>query len=183
MGSAIENSRYSKKANQLIADRSRVFNRLKEIAMKRIALCFATVAALAACTSSAQASDLTEILRIAFGNNHHHRAAQQAHAQHHADLQARAVEREYVHHAAHHQPLTVRRHVRLHNDLDHSAYHDAVEHESAHATGAYYPQRYSPRYIQSYRAVPGGYGYQYGAYPYQPSPFENRVGCSPYGRY
>lgn len=150
--------------------------------MKRIALSFATVATLVACTSSAQASDLTEILRIAFGNNRHH-AAQHAHADHHADLQARAIERDYIHHAAHQQPLTTRQHVRLHNNLDHSAYHDAVEHDRAHATRAYYPQRYSPRYIQSYRSVPSGYGVQYGGYQYQPAPFAGRVNCSPYGGY
>ncbi len=153
--------------------------------MKRIALSFVTIAVLAACTSSAQASDLTKILRIAFGTDHHayHHAAQRAHADHHADLQARAIEREYVHHAAHHQPLTTRQHIRLHNDLDHAAYHDALEHDTAHATRAYYPQRYSPRYLQSYRSVPSGYGVQYGGYQYQPAPFAGRVNCSPYGGY
>ncbi|MBI2477649.1 MAG: hypothetical protein HYV60_03075 [Planctomycetia bacterium] len=126
--------------------------------MKRIALSIATVAALAACTNATQASDLTELLRVALGTNHYsyRHAAQHAHADHHADLQYREIEREAVHHAAHHQPLTVPQHVRLHNDLGHAAYHDAVEHDTAHVTRAY-----SPRYIQHYRSVPYGYGAQY----------------------
>ncbi|MDA1050050.1 MAG: hypothetical protein O3C40_06170 [Planctomycetota bacterium] len=148
--------------------------------MKRIALSFATVAVLVACTSSAQASDLTEILRIAFGTNHqsYRHAAQHAHVDHHVDLQAREIEREYVHQAAHYQPLTTRQHVRLHNDLDHSSYHDAVEHETAHATRAY-----SPRYIQSYRSVPSGYGTPYRSSAYGAYPYRSQVGRSPYGRY
>jgi len=123
--------------------------------MKRIALSFATIALIAACSHSAQASDLTEFLRIGFGTRHHsyRHAAQHAHADHHIDLQDREFEREAVHHAAHHQPLTYGQHVGLHNDLDHSAYHDAVEHDTAHATRAY-----EPRYIQSYRYAPYGYG-------------------------
>lgn len=158
--------------------------------MKRIALGLAIVAVLAACPKSSEASDLTEILRIAFGINHHayRHAAQRAHVEHHVDLQAREIAREAVHHAAHHQPLTTGQHVGLHNELDHSAYHDAVEHNRAHVTRAYAPRPYTPRayppqYIQGYRGVRSGYGVQYGTSQYRPSPYENRVGCSPYGRY
>lgn len=158
--------------------------------MKRIALSFATVAVLAACTNSSQASDLTELLRIAFGtnNNAHRHAAQRAHADHHADLEYRAIERDAVHHAAHHQPLTNGQHVQLHNNLDHAAYHDAVEHNTAHATRAYNP-RYNPRYNQNYRSVPYVYGTQSRYSPYGANPHQSQMGqmgrspYGPYGRY
>ena len=153
--------------------------------MKRIALCLAVVAALTVCPKSSEASDLTRILRIAFGTDHHHyrHAARQAHAQHHVDLQAREIERAIVHQAAHQQPLTYRQHGRLHNALDRAAYEDLVEHDVAHATRAYSPRAYAPRYIQNYQAAPYGYGAPYGSFQYRPSQYENRIGCSPYGRY
>ena len=156
--------------------------------MKRIALSFAIVAVLAACTSSADASDLSRILRIITGTDHrsHDYAAQRAHAQHLADLERRAIEREYVHHAAHQQPLTNSQHGRLHNSLDRAAQYDELEHRSAHATRAY-----SPRYIQSYHSTPYGYGNQYRTQQYRapqyqsyrPYQFDSRVGCSPYDRF
>lgn len=147
--------------------------------MKRIALSFVTVAVLATCTGATQASDLTELLRFAFGTNNSYRhAAQHAHAEHHADLRYRAIEREAVHQAAHHQLLTGRQHVQLHNNLDHSAYHDAVEHDTAHATRAY-----SPRYNQYYRSAPYGNYTQTRPLPYGAYPYQTQIGCSPYGRF
>lgn len=178
--------------------------------MKRIALCFTVLAALAAGTSSAQASDLTEIVRILFNANHRPNpyAAQQAHYQHHVDLENRAIEREFVHQAAHQQPLTDWQHGRLHSALEREDYRDAVEHDVAHATRAYarpvysprtfapgvyppqvyppqvyQPQVYQPQYSQGYRGVPVGYGAPYGAPQYQAYRFDSRVGCSPYGGY
>ncbi|MEO8495911.1 MAG: hypothetical protein ABI614_12625 [Planctomycetota bacterium] len=165
--------------------------------MKRIALCFAVVAAVTASTNSVHASDLTEIVRVLFNANHRPNgyAAQQAHFQHHADLQGREIEREYVHQAAHQQPLTYGQHGQLHNALDQAAYQDVAEHDVAHATRAYAPRGYSNRafvpggyqapYNQGYGGgLPGyGNGAQFGASQYQPAPFANRGGCSPYGRY
>ena len=126
--------------------------------MKRIALCFATVAVLAACTSSANASDFSRFVRSAFGTGHYsyRHAARHAHAGHHADLRTRAIQREYIHHDAHHYPMNYGQHVRLHNDLNHSAYHDRLEHRGAHATRAYSPYR-----IRTYRYTPYGYGSVY----------------------
>lgn len=176
--SAIENLRYYNTANSV--DRLRVLTAPRENAMKRAALCFATVAFLAACTNSAQASDLTKFLRSAFGTNHHsyHHAAHHAHIDHHLELQARAIEREAVHYAAHQHPLTTRQHARLHHGLDRAVYHDTVEHHRAHATRAY-----SPVYAPSYRSVPDGHGTPYRYSAYGPYSYPSQVVCSPYGRY
>ena len=143
--------------------------------MKRIALSFATIAVLFAYTSSVQASDWTEFLRIGFGTSYqpYRQATQRAHVDHHVDLQGREIEREDIHHEAHHQPMTTRSHIRLHNDLDHSAYHDAIEHDTAHATRAYSPRYNSSYRIQSYRYAPYRYGQQY----------QYRAPYSPYGRH
>ena len=164
--------------------------------MKRLAICLATVTVLAACTNSASASDFTVFLHKAFGTNHHayRHAEQQAHAQHHADLEHRAIERDYIARAAHQQPLTRYQDLRLHRQLDQAADQDGFEHEVAHATRAY-----SPRYsIPSYGGVPNGYGAQFRSSQYRPAPYgvtqfgfpqsepypyQNQVGCSPYGRY
>ncbi|HRX82582.1 MAG: hypothetical protein H6821_11505 [Planctomycetaceae bacterium] len=165
--------------------------------MKRIALCIATVTVLAAWTNSASASDLTEFLHKAFGTNRHayRHAEERAHAQHHADLEHRAIERAYISQAAHQQPLSPYQDMRLHRELDRAAFLDRREHDIAHATRAY-----SPHYNQSYRNVPSGSGvqfhstqYQYGGAPYgttaygasqfQSYPIQSRVGCSPYDRY
>jgi hypothetical protein len=193
--SAFENRHHSKTANKVIANRSRVPNILKELAMKRIALCLAIVAVLAACPKPSEASDLTEILRIAFGTNHHayRHAAQRAHVGHHVDLEARAIEREVVSRVAHQQPLTQHQDARLHRELDRARAYDALEHDEAHATGAYArtaysprihsPRAYPPQYTRSYRGNPNGYGVQYRSSQYRPSPYGNPVGCSPYGRY
>jgi hypothetical protein len=91
--------------------------------------------------------------------------------------------------------LTNYQDLRLHRQLDRAAYHDALEHETAHATRAYSPQ-YN---MQSYGSVPPyGYGAQfrssqygatpygaasYGAPTYQPYSNQSRLGCSPYARY
>lgn len=159
--------------------------------MKRLALCFATIAVFAVLTNSATASDFTKFLHKAFGTNRHayYQAEQRAHAQHHADLEYRAIEREFVSQAAHQQPLTHRQDLRLHQQLDRAAYLDAVEHRTAHAT-----QAYSPQFNQVYRGVPnygppfrssqyGGNAYgtsPYGVSRYPSSPYQS---CSPFARY
>ncbi|MBC8354735.1 MAG: hypothetical protein H8E66_22370 [Planctomycetes bacterium] len=158
--------------------------------MKRIALCFATVAALAVCSHSADASDFSKLLRKAFGTEHHsyHHGAQFTHAQHLADLERRAIEREFAHRSAHQRPLTRSQHNGLHRQLDRAAHYDEIEHRSAHTTRAY-----SPYYVQRSRGTFSGYGTRYDSPQYRSSQFrasqyrpyqlESRPGCLPYVGY
>ncbi|MCA9119465.1 MAG: hypothetical protein H6822_05500 [Planctomycetaceae bacterium] len=148
--------------------------------MKRIALSLFAVAVLTSFTNSANASDFSRLLDSIFGNHHHahHRAEQRAHAQHLADLEYLAVERERVAQAAHQQPLTYRQDVRLHQELERAAYLDTLEHRVAHATRAN-----SPQYTQGYRSLPYSYGAQPRTIQYGTYPIQTRPGCSPYGQY
>ena len=131
--------------------------------MKRIALCLAVVAVLAACPKSSEASDLTRILRIAFGAEHHpHRyPAPCPHVGHHGNLPHHVIQPQVV------QPV---------------AYQQAYLPPAYAARVAVPRAAVAPQYIQSYPAVPAGYGVQYGAAKYQPSLYDKRVDCSPYGR-
>lgn len=106
--------------------------------MKRIALTFVATGFFAMMAPSAEASDLSVLIRGIFGNAHH---AAQHHANHHRDLQHREVHRQIEHHNAHHYPMSRIQHNNLHRRQNHERLHDAIEHNSAHYNGAYWPSR------------------------------------------
>ena len=117
--------------------------------MLRALIVCGTVAALA---PSASAADR---VRFYFSTGSP-RYTNSNHAAHMRDLQYRRLDRQIIHHNAHHYPMTRQQHGRLHNNLRHEALHDRLEHRQAHRSGAYsYP--YSSRYYYNSYLYSNGY--------------------------
>ena len=91
-------------------------------------------------------------------SNGYYRSPSVNHRAHLADLQHRRLDRQIIHHNAHHYPMTGRQHGNLHDNLRHEAFHDRLEHRSAHRNGAYY-YPYSSRYIYNPYGNSFGFGY------------------------
>ncbi len=105
--------------------------------MKKIAFSLATFAVISMFGATSEASDLSRFLHGIFGSAHH--VAADNHYRHHADLQHHAIDRQIRHHQLHHYPMIPWQHRSLHQQLNHEAWHDQLEHFDAHNTGAYYP--------------------------------------------
>ena len=102
------------------------------------------------------------------------------HIQFHDALESRAVQRDIVHHEAHRYPMTWQQHERLHDALDHAAYHDYLADREFHRTYDY---------PGSYYTTPASLPYSsYGSYARYPSythygSYASYPAYAPYGGY
>jgi hypothetical protein len=103
-----------------------------------------------------------------------------AHIQFHDTLGARAVQRAVVHQDAHRYPMTWQQHERLHDALDHAAYHDYLAdrefHRSYDYSGGYYNTPANLPYLSYGSYAPYPSYAPYGSYAPYPA-------YAPYGGY